>query len=163
MVQLREKELGDEDFTALARALLVVCRAHRVPFIVNDRVDVARAVQADGVHLGQDDAPVAAARVALPPGSIVGVSTHGPGELERALADGADYVGVGALHATTTKTTPVEVSGPDALGPLARSAEARGVPAFGIGGVTLERLPGIVAAGFTRVAVCAGIDRKSVV
>jgi thiamine-phosphate diphosphorylase len=157
LVQLREKDLDDDAMTHVARAVLVVCRAHRVPFLVNDRIGVARAVEADGVHLGQDDASVAEARAELPAGSIVGVSTHDADELERALHDGADYVGVGALYPTATKSTPVPVRGPVAVAALARIAELRGVPAFGIGGVTQELIDEIAAAGLARAAACRGI------
>jgi len=100
---------------------------------------------------------VSEARRFLGPDALIGVSTHDAGELACALADGADYVGVGSVFATSTKGRDVLVSGPAALAPLAAKAEAAGVPAFAIGGITAENVGEVVAAGFRRVAVCAGI------
>jgi thiamine-phosphate pyrophosphorylase len=157
VVQFRDKLSDDEAFTAAARRVAAVCRAHGVLFVVNDRVHVAAAVVADGVHLGQDDASVADARELLGPGKLVGVSTHDADELERALADGADYVGLGSVFPTSTKTTPVPVVGPADLAPLAAAAEAQGVPAFAIGGVTGANAADLAAAGIRRAASCAGI------
>lgn len=157
MVQLREKSAGDPDVLAAARSLRALCERHGALFVVNDRIEVARDAGADGVHLGQDDAAVVAARASLPEGTIVGVSTHDLGELRRALADGADYVGVGAVFATRTKGRDVPVSGPATLAPLAAAAEAAGVPAFAIGGITPRNASEVAAAGFSRIAVCAGV------
>ena len=157
VVQLREKEMDAGAFLALADDLALLCAARDVLFVVDDRVEAARAVGAQGVHLGQDDAPVAAARRTLGAGAIVGVSTHDAAELDRALREGADYVGVGSVFATATKGRAVPVRGPAALAPLAARAEAAGVPAFAIGGITAANVTEVVAAGFRRVAVCAGI------
>lgn len=157
LVQFREKDLSDAEFTERARSLLAICRAHRVPFVINDRIDVARELGADGVHLGQDDESVDAARARLTPGTFVGVSTHDRIELERAIADGADYVGVGSVFATSTKNTHVPISGPKELAPLAALAESAGLPAFAIGGITIDRVGQVAAAGLQRIAVCSGI------
>jgi thiamine-phosphate pyrophosphorylase len=157
VVQLREKEMDDGAFLELADDLRLLCAAKDVLFIVNDRVEAARLVGADGVHLGQDDVSVADARRALGPDALIGVSTHDATELACALADGADYVGVGSVFATSTKGRYVLVSGASALAPLAAKAEAAGVPAFAIGGITAENVGDVVAAGFRRVAVCAGV------
>jgi thiamine-phosphate pyrophosphorylase len=157
VVQLREKTMEDGEFQELADDLRLVCAAADVLFVVNDRPIAARLVGADGVHVGQDDVSVAEARRVAGPGVLVGVSTHDAAELAAALADGADYVGVGSVFATATKGRGVPVSGPVALAPLARRAEAAGVPAFAIGGITPENVREVVDAGFRRVAVCAGI------
>jgi thiamine-phosphate pyrophosphorylase len=157
VVQLREKEMADGEFLELADDLRLLCAAKDALFVVNDRVEAARLVGADGVHLGQEDVAVAEARRVLGPDAFVGVSTHDAVELEGALADGADYVGVGSVFATATKGREVLVSGPAALAPLAARAEARGVPAFAIGGITTENIDEVLAAGFRRVAVCAGV------
>jgi len=157
VVQLREKTMEDGVFLELADDMRLLCAAKDVLFIVNDRVEAARLVGADGVHLGQDDVSVADARRALGPDALIGVSTHDATELACALADGADYVGVGSVFATSTKGRDVLVSGAAALAPLAAKAEASGVPAFAIGGITATNVGEVVAAGFRRVAVCAGV------
>jgi thiamine-phosphate pyrophosphorylase len=157
VVQVREKEMEDRDVLALARRLRTLCDAHGALLVVNDRIEVARDAGADGVHLGQEDRPVEEARRVLGPAALVGVSTHGAEELVRALADGADYVGVGSVFPTSTKGRAVPVSGPEALAPLALRAEAAAVPAFAIGGISPANVAAIAAAGFRRVAVCAGV------
>ncbi len=157
VVQLREKTMPDGPFLELADDLNLLCAARDVVFIVNDRLEAARLVGAHGVHLGQDDLSVAEARRALGPDGLVGVSTHDAAELAAALADRADYVGVGSVFATSTKGRDVPVSGAAALAPLAARAEMAGVPAFAIGGITNENVREVTAAGFRRVAVCAGV------
>jgi thiamine-phosphate pyrophosphorylase len=147
IVQLREKRMDDAAVLALARRLRAVCDAHGVLLVVNDRIEVALDAGADGVHLGQEDRPVAEARRILGPAALVGVSTH----------DERDYVGVGSVFATATKGRAVPVSGAAALAPLGARAEAAGVPAFAIGGITPENAAGVAAAGFRRVAVSAGV------
>jgi thiamine-phosphate pyrophosphorylase len=157
LVQLREKEMEDGDFHELADELRLLCAARDVPFVVNDRAFAARLAGADGVHVGQEDLSVAEARAIVGPDAFVGVSTHDAEELARALTDGADYVGVGSVFPTATKGRDVTVSGAAALAPLALRAEAAGVPAFAIGGITPDNAGEVVAAGFRRIAVCAGI------
>lgn len=158
MVQLREKSMADADVLALALGLRVICDAHDALLIVNDRIEVARDAGADGVHLGQEDRPVAEARRLLGPGAFVGVSTHDSVELLRAVHDGADYVGVGSVFPTTTKGRQVRVSGPERLAELAVLAEKSvHVPAFAIGGITPANVREVASAGFRRVAVSAGV------
>jgi thiamine-phosphate pyrophosphorylase len=157
MIQLREKEMDAGPFLELADELRLLCAARDVLFVVNDRVEAARLVGADGVHVGQEDAPVADARRLLGRGAFIGVSTHDAVELAAALQDGADYVGVGSVFATSTKGRHLPVSGAAALAPLAARAETFGVPAFAIGGITPANVREVAAAGFRRVAVCAGI------
>lgn len=157
VVQLREKTMTDGEFLELADDMRLLCAAKDVIFVVNDHVEVAYLVGADGVHLGQDDTPVNEAREMLGPSGLIGVSTHDAAELDGALRDGANYVGVGSVFPTSTKGRDVLVSGAAALAPLARRAETAGVPAFAIGGITAENVGQVVAAGFGRVAVCAGI------
>jgi thiamine-phosphate pyrophosphorylase len=157
VVQLREKDMDAGAFLELADELRLLCAARDALFVVNDRVEAARLVGADGVHLGQEDASVAEVRRLLGADALVGVSTHDEAELDAALRDGADYVGLGSVFATTTKGRDVPVSGPGALAPLAARAEAAGVPAFAIGGITAANVADVAAAGFRRVAVCAGV------
>ena len=157
IVQLREKSIADDEFADRARQLAGLCHAHGALFVVNDRLHVATEIDCDGVHLGQDDAGVAAARRALGSDALVGISTHDAAELSRALSDGADYVGVGAVHPTATKGRAVSVGSPTTLAPLALRAERSGVPAFAIGGIDVARADDVAAAGFTRIATCAGV------
>src|ERR1700694_6046227 len=100
MIQLREKDCDDRSLLALASACAERCRRRGVPFIVNDRADIALAAGADGVHLGQDDLPVAAARALLGPNGIIGLSTHSRAQIDAARESGADYLGVGPIHET---------------------------------------------------------------
>ncbi len=104
IVQLRLKDADDETIVATARRYVAVCRAHGVPLILNDRPDLVSAAGADGVHVGQDDVPVAQARALVGPDRIVGLSTHSPAQIDAAAAQAeVDYIGVGPVHATPTK------------------------------------------------------------
>lgn len=129
-----------------AERLLERCRAHRVPFIVNDDVDLALAVRADGVHLGREDGDLAAARARLP-GRLLGASCYDRPELaRRAVAAGADYVAFGSVFPSPTKPAADRA-------PLALFALELGVPKVAIGGITLENAPQVLAAGADCVAV----------
>jgi len=153
MVQLREKTLPSGTLLPLARRLLARCRAARVPFLVNDRVDLAVAVDADGVHLGQDDLPPAAARALLRPGKILGISTHSEAQAVAAQAANADYVAVGSMFPTATKPE-FQLVGPALarrVRPLVR------VPLIGIGGITPENAGEVIAAGCDGVAVISAV------
>src|SRR5450759_5247608 len=100
LVQYREKSASTRQMIEEARELCALCRGHRIPFIVNDRVDVALAVDADGVHVGQDDMPASLARKLLGRGKILGVSAENTDQARAAIANGADYLGAGAIFAT---------------------------------------------------------------
>ncbi len=151
-LQLRWKDPpGAGAFLEVARRLAALSRAAGVPFIVNDRVDVAALAGADGVHLGQDDLPLAAARRLLPPGTLVGVSTHTLAQVEAAVAEGADYLGFGPVFATSTKARPDPVVGPGGLAAAVRAAAP--VPVVAIGGITLERVAEVAGTG----AACAAV------
>jgi len=129
-----------------AQWLLERCRAHRVPFIVNDDVELALAVRADGVHLGREDGDLAAARARLP-GRLLGASCYDRPELaRRAVAAGADYVAFGSVFPSPTKPAADRA-------PLALFALELGVPKVAIGGITLENAPQVLAAGADCVAV----------
>lgn len=149
IVQLREKVL--EARPLLARAVVVrdVCRRHGVPFILNDRPDLALEVGADGVHVGQDDAPPSLARRILGEGAIVGFSTHAPEEFDAALAEPADYFAAGPVVPTPTKPGRPG-TGLDYLRHALANADR---PWFVTGGVTPESVPGLAAAGATRFVV----------
>jgi len=153
IVQHREKDADDETRLQLAGQLRALCHQYGALFIVNDRVDLARASGADGVHLGQQDLPMAAAREILGPHKIVGRSTTNPDELARALAEKADYVGVGPFFETPTKPGKA-ASGPDYV---RYALDHATMPFFVIGGVNLENLDTVTAAGATRVALVRAI------
>jgi thiamine-phosphate pyrophosphorylase len=155
LVQLREKNLPDRPL--LVQANRACQAAHRAGalFIVNDRVDIARLVEADGVHLGQDDLPVKEARRILGPDAIIGVSTHNAEQLRQAILDGATYVGVGPAFSSTTKTFE-ELAGLEYVRLALRETS---LPAFVIGGINSATIPRVVEVGACRVAVSAAIAR----
>jgi thiamine-phosphate pyrophosphorylase len=150
IVQLRDKRLSDEELEVVARDAAVLCRQLGALFIVNDRPAVALAASADGVHVGQDDMPVAQARELLDEELLIGLSTHTPEEIDAA---DSDYIGVGPVHATPTKP------GRSAVGlELVRHAAAHAqMPFFAIGGLDERNLPEALAAGARRVAVVRAV------
>jgi thiamine-phosphate pyrophosphorylase len=161
MVQLREKEWPSGRLLPFAERLQARCRAAGVTFIINDRVDLALAVGADGVHLGQDDLPARLARPLLRPGMILGISTHNVAQARAAQAHGADYVAVGSMFPTRSKAE-FELVGPDLLRKL--RGEIR-VPLIGIGGITADNVQEVIQAGADGVAVisavCAADDPRA--
>lgn len=151
-VQLREKDCSHEERCALARRVLAVCRRAGVPLVVDDDVACALEVGADGVHVGQRDTAARAARAALGPGAVVGVSAQTPAQAKAAAADGADYLGVAVLP---TPTKPdAEAAG---LEGLARVCASVDVPVVAIGGVTAGNAADMLAAGCAGVAVVSAI------
>jgi thiamine-phosphate pyrophosphorylase len=157
-VQLREKTWPSGQLLSLAERIRARCRAAGATFVMNDRVDLAVVLDADGVHLGQDDLPPRLARPLLRPGMILGVSTHSVEQARRAQADGADYVAVGAMFPTSTKPD-FELVGPALM--RAVRPEVR-VPLVGIGGITPQNAGEVIRAGADGVAVisavCAAAD-----
>lgn len=157
-LQLRAKAAGARAMLRGARRLAPLCRERRVPFCVNDRLDVAVAAGADVVHLGQDDLPLADAlrlRAELGrPDLVVGFSTHNREQARAAAAQGADYIGFGPVFATTSKLDPDPVVGLDALADVCRTVS---VPVVAIGGVSLSSVPAVAAAGAAAVALISAI------
>jgi len=153
LVQLREKRLPLGELYPIARALRGRCRQAGALFIVNDRADLALALGADGLHVGQDDLPAAAARGLLAPPAILGVSTHGLDQAQRALADGADYVAVGSVFPTGTKVG-FQLVGPGLIRTLRPTIS---VPLVAIGGITLDNVTEVIAAGADAVAVISAV------
>ncbi|MEL6551865.1 MAG: thiamine phosphate synthase [Cyanobacteria bacterium J06621_11] len=149
IVQYREKSADDEERLEMAQKMKALCHEYGALFIVNDRVDIAAASDADGVHLGQQDLPMPEARKILGPEKIVGRSTTNPQELQRALDEGADYIGVGPVHATPTK--PGKAAAGNEY--VRYAAEHATMPWFTIGGLNADNLAPTLAAGATRVAV----------
>jgi thiamine-phosphate pyrophosphorylase len=149
VVQLREKHLEARPLLARAALAVEVCRREGVPFIVNDRPDLARAAGADGVHVGQDDVPVRVAREILGPDAIVGLSTHGPGDLVGAADEDVDYISAGPVEPTPTKPGRPGTG----LAYVTVASERSSVPVFVTGGVTPERIPALAAAGVRHFVV----------
>jgi thiamine-phosphate pyrophosphorylase len=147
-IHLREKDLGGRDLLALARTLVAVCRAHGQRLLVNDRLDVALAAGADGVHLPAAGIPVADARRLLGPAALVGVSCHSAADVARALAGGASYATFSPVYETPSKRAYGPPVGLDAL----REAARLGLPLVALGGVSPERVPELRAAGAAGVA-----------
>ncbi len=153
-VQLRAKRMADGDAWRLAIRLREQCRYRGALFIVNDRVDLALASQADGVHLGVWDLPLAMARWMAGPGFVLGYSPTTTAEAASAVRQGADYVGAGPVFATASKAdagTPIGVAG------LAERVEAAGLPTVGIGGITAENAGEVIRAGAVGVSVIGAI------
>jgi thiamine-phosphate pyrophosphorylase len=153
LVQYRDKDAADPVRFKRAKMLRSLCDQYQALFIVNDRVDLALAVAADGVHLGQQDLPVAIARRLLGPDRMIGRSTTNPEELARAMQEGVDYVGVGPVYATPTKTDKA-VAGLDYVRYAARYST---LPWFAIGGIDAENLSEVLSAGAERVAVVRAV------
>ncbi|HKX27109.1 MAG TPA: thiamine phosphate synthase [Blastocatellia bacterium] len=155
LIQLRDKEAGAREILDAARACLKLTRAAGAKLIINDRVDVAMTAEADGVHLGQTDLSVEEAREILGEEKIIGVSTHSIEQLHAAFETSADYVAVGPIYPTKTKENPDPVVGLDLIREARRLSDDR--PIVAIGGITLERVPEVMAAGADAVAVISAL------
>jgi thiamine-phosphate pyrophosphorylase len=154
VVQLREKQLDDEELVAVARATGVLCKRLGALLIVNDRPTVAFEANADGVHVGQDDLAPKNARELVGPELLLGLSTHAPAEIDAVDGEVVDYIGVGPVHETPTKP------GRPAVGvELVRYAAASApVPFFAIGGLNRENLHEVIEAGAQRACVLRAIS-----
>jgi thiamine-phosphate pyrophosphorylase len=153
-VQLREKDLSAAELYPLALELRRLTREFSAKLLINDRIDLALAVGADGVHLGSHSLPVAIARHLLGEERLIGVSTHHPDEVKRAAAAGADFVTFGPVYATPSKAP---YGPPLGLSPLVAVCSAAPLPVFALGGVTAALLPELRAAGCTHVALIGAI------
>ena len=153
MVQLREKDLSAEKFLQEAREIREICRRGHVPFIVNDNVEIAAAIDADGVHLGQEDMSPVTARKILGSDKLIGVSVKTRRQAELAQSMGADYLGVGAVFPTQTKKDAAEVS----LDVLREICAAVKIPAVAIGGIDGENMGALQHSGIVGVSVVSAI------
>jgi thiamine-phosphate pyrophosphorylase len=153
LVQYREKTEDDSVKLSHAQKLRQICHHYGALFIMNDRVDLALAVDADGVHLGQQDVPIALARQLLGQQRLIGRSTTNPDEMHRAIAEGADYIGVGPVYDTPTKPGKV-AAGFDYVQYAAKNAT---IPWFAIGGIDPSNINDVLAAGAERVAIVRAI------
>jgi thiamine-phosphate pyrophosphorylase len=155
-VQLREKDLEGGALYRLAAQLRELTARYQARLLINDRVDVALAVKADGVHLGQMSFPVAVARRLLGPGKLIGVSTHNPEEI--AAAAGADFLVFGPVYATPSKAKYGE---PQGLARLRQAVAQSPIPLFAIGGITVERVAEVLTNGAPGVAVISALSAAS--
>lgn len=153
ILQLREKTMPAKKILELGKKVKQLCSEYGATFIVNDRIDIAAILDADGVHLGQDDLDVQSAREILGEEKIVGVSTHAPEQALKAVADGSDYIGVGPVFATPTKQGRIPVG----LDYVKWTSENIDIPAFAIGGIDEENIKEVLSAGAKRVAVVRAI------
>ncbi|HLW68480.1 MAG TPA: thiamine phosphate synthase [Gemmataceae bacterium] len=155
IIQLREKELDDRQLLERAHNVRRWTRQAGVLMIINDRPDIARLVEADGVHLGQDDMPVQNARRILGSTALIGVSTHGLDQVRRAVRDGASYIGIGPVFPSHTKSFD-EFPG---LEFVHQATAETCLPAFALGGITLDNVSAVLAAGAKRIAISSPICR----
>ena len=152
-VQLREKSLEKEAFTAEARAVLALCRRYGAPLIINDRVDVALESGADGVHVGIEDAPVAEIRQKTGPDFIIGATAKTVEQARAAEAAGADYLGVGAVFPSPTKQNAIRITAEE----LRAICASVSIPAVAIGGITRENMGELRGCGMAGIAVVSAL------
>ena len=157
-IQLRNKGDTARELIAAGERLTPLLTQAGALFFVNDRLDVALTLEADGVHVGPDDLPVAAVRAVAPKGFLIGRSTDDPRVARRAVEDGADYIGCGTVFPTSTKPDSGDIIGVEGL---RRVVEAVPVPVVGIGGITVGRVREVVEAGAAGVAVVRAVMSAS--
>ena len=152
-VQLREKELDESDFLKEAKQISTLCKEYKVPFIVNDNVNIAIACKADGIHIGQEDMELTNVRKLVGEDMIIGVSAHTVEEAIKAQEGGADYIGIGAVFATSTKTD-VDILSFETLRSI---CEAVDIPTVAIGGIKKDNICKLKGSGIDGVAVVSAI------
>ena len=153
LIQLRAKTLPSAEIAKTATALHPLTMERRIPLIINDHPEIARVVSAEGVHVGQDDLAISEVRQIVGPDRMVGKSTHSVDQAIRAFYEGADYIGFGPIFATPTKPDYPPIG----LEEIRKVHEAVRIPIFCIGGITLDNLPQVVAAGARRVVIVSGL------
>lgn len=154
ILQLRGKGLSSRKLLEEAREIRELTRKAGALFIVNDRADIALLSDADGVHLGQDDLPIAEARKILGKDKVIGISTHNIEQAMKAASEGADYIGFGPVFGTTTKADAEEAKGLQALQEVRKSVN---IPVVAIGGIIIENVVDVLSAGADAVAVISAI------
>lgn len=158
-LQLREKELGEEEFLREAEDMKTLAAAYHVPFIINDNVELALAIGADGVHVGQEDMEVGKVREKLGPDKIIGVSAHSVEEAVKAEKSGADYLGAGAVFSTSTKGDAGALS----METLKAICSSVSIPVVAIGGIKEENILSLKGTGVAGAAIVSGIfARKNI-
>ena len=155
-IQLREKELDEEHFLEEAKEIKELCRRYQVPFVINDNVEIALAVDADGVHVGQSDMEAGDVRAKLGPDKMIGVSAQTVEQEVMAEQNGADYLGVGAVFPTGSKADALEVSH-DTLKAICKAVK---IPVIAIGGISKENILELSGSGICGIAVISAIFAK---
>lgn len=153
LIQLRAKKCSVAEITKAAEELHSVTSKRNVPLIINDHAEIARAVSVEGIHVGQEDPAIHSVREIVGPDRVVGKSTHSVDQAIRAFYEGADYIGFGPIFSTPTKPDYPPVG----LKEIRKVHEAVRIPIFCIGGITLENLPEVYAAGARRVVIVSGL------
>lgn len=156
-LQFRQKIGTTRQLVEVARAVQSVCAARQVPLIVNDRADIALAVESAGVHFGQDDLPVAIGRRILPPDTLIGASARTEEKILEAISEGADYIGFGPIYRTSSKP---DAETPKGLAGLRRMCEITQCPVIAIGGITADTVYDVIRAGAHGVAVISAICKQ---
>jgi len=154
VIQFRQKQGSTRQMIETARHMMAICRCHKAKLIINDRLDVALAAEADGVHLGQDDFPLAQAREILGPDKIIGGSASSVEEAALCRAGGVDYIGLGPVYPTTSKADAGPAGGLDLLRRVSREF---GLPVIAIGGVNAARAAEVMGAGAHGMAVISAV------
>jgi thiamine-phosphate pyrophosphorylase len=154
IIQLREKELPGRAMLELAEQIRALTREHGAAFVVNDRVDIVLAAEADGAHLGVDDMPIAAARRLLGAERLIGASVDNPSDAAEAQAAGASYLGVGPVFPTGSKADAGDAIG---LGPIGAIKRTVSIPVLAIGGLTCDNVEGVIRAGADGIAVISAV------
>jgi len=154
LVQLREKQTSSRDFYQIALALKGLTAKYKVPLLINDRLDIALAVDADGIHIGQEDLPLRVARRLLGPQKIIGYSVSNTKEALYGERNGADYLGAGPIYSTTTKAVTIEPLGVEGLRSIKESVS---IPVVGIGGINLNNVREVKKSGADGVSIVSGI------
>lgn len=152
-IQLREKNLSNEEFISIAKEVKKVCQNYHIPFIINDNLEVALAINSDGIHIGQNDIPASIVRKQIGPNKILGVSVHNLREAFQAKIDGADYVGVGAIFSTETKNDATNVT----LDSLKKICDNIDLPVVAIGGINLDNISKLKNINIAGIAVVSAI------
>ncbi|MEF9968017.1 MAG: thiamine phosphate synthase, partial [Longicatena sp.] len=155
-VQIREKDLSTENFIEEALKLKKLCEHYEIPFVINDNVEVAKAIDADGIHVGQDDLDVESVRKILGKDKIIGVSAQNVEEAKKAQEGGADYLGVGAIFSTTTKLDADDVS----YETLKAIVQAVDIPVIAIGGISKDNILKLKGTKIDGVALISAIMAK---
>ena len=153
MIQYRDKESDDNNFLQTALKLQAICKVRNIPFIVNDRVEIALRIDADGVHVGQEDMSLSEVRRKLSPEKIIGVSATSIQQAEEAEGNGADYIGIGPIFDTLSK----EILNPIGLGVIREAKVRLKIPFYAIGGINLNNLDKLIQAGGRRIAVISAV------
>lgn len=156
-LQLRAKSMPGAELLATASAVVQLARRHQACVIVNDRADIARLAGADGVHVGQEDLTPAAVRAIIGDVALVGLSTHTSAQVDRALREPVNYLAIGPVFGTATKSTGYEPVGLGMVREAARRATGRGLPLVAIGGITIETAASVLDAGASSVAIISDL------